>query len=101
MFNFNHSSARVTNCILWGNTAGLAGNEIALSFYSTIDANYSDIKDGNDGIYKDGTSTINWGIGNIDADPCFVDAHLEQTQDYITLDDFEDYTEDPGLYNAG
>jgi probable HAF family extracellular repeat protein len=68
----NNSSPTITNCILWGNTA-TDGNEIALFSLSTIDVNYCDIKDGNDGIYNDGTGTVNWGSGNIDADPCFVD----------------------------
>jgi hypothetical protein len=57
---------------LWGNTAS-DGNEIALFSSSTIDVNYCDIKDGNDGIYNDGTGTVNWGSGNIDADPMFFD----------------------------
>jgi hypothetical protein len=46
------SNSTLTNCILWGNTAGTDGNEIALVNSSTIDVNYCDIKDGNDGIYE-------------------------------------------------
>jgi len=69
------SDSSLTNCIFWGNTASSDGNEIALYNSSTIDVNYCDIRDGNDGIYDDGSgNTINWGSGNIDADPCFVDA---------------------------
>jgi hypothetical protein len=73
MFNYSSSSPTVSNCILWGNTAASDGNEIALVFSSTIDVNYCDIKDGNDGIYNDGTGTVNWGPGNINCDPYFAD----------------------------
>jgi len=72
MYN-NASSPTLTNCILWGDTAASDGNEIALVNSSTIDVNYCDVKDGNDGIFN-GSSTVNWGVGNIDADPLFVDA---------------------------
>jgi predicted outer membrane repeat protein len=72
IFN-DFSSPTLTNCILWGNFAS-DGNEIALLNSSTIDVNYCDIKDGNDGIYNDACSpsTINWGTGNIDANPLFL-----------------------------
>ena len=64
----------LTNCILWGNTASSGGNEIALTESSAIDVDYSDIAGAQAGIYDDGSgNTINWGTGNIDADPCFVD----------------------------
>lgn len=62
----------LTNCILWANTAS-DGNEIALRFDSTMHLNYCDIKGGRSAIYDDGTSTVNWGLGNFDVDPCFVD----------------------------
>lgn len=65
------SDVRLVNSIVSGNTA-TNGDEIALS-YSTIDVNYCDIKSGLSGIYNYmDLSTINWGIGNIDVDPCFV-----------------------------
>ena len=67
------SSPTVINCILWGNTAS-DGNEIALFSSSTIDVNYCDVQGGQAGIYNDGSGTINWGSGNIDADPMFFDA---------------------------
>ncbi|MHC4160183.1 MAG: right-handed parallel beta-helix repeat-containing protein, partial [Planctomycetota bacterium] len=66
------SSPTLSNSIVWGNTAS-DGNEIALLNTSTIDVNYCDIKDGNDGIYKeDSNCTVNWGTGNIDANPLFL-----------------------------
>ncbi|MBA7476634.1 hypothetical protein ES707_12025 [subsurface metagenome] len=75
MYSVGNSSPTMTNCILWGDTAGSDGNEIAVGFSSTIDLNYCDVKGEQAGIYNiDGTGTVNWGSGNIDADPLFVDA---------------------------
>ncbi len=77
MCNQEDSSSTVTNSILWGNTSASGGNEIALAaltYSSTIDIDYCDVQGGLAGIYDDGTgNTINWGAGNIDADPLFVD----------------------------
>jgi hypothetical protein len=62
----------LSNCIFGNNTAAGA-NEIALERSMTIDIDYCDIKGGRSAIYDDGTGIINWGTGNIDVDPCFVD----------------------------
>jgi predicted outer membrane repeat protein len=68
----------LTNCIVWGNTASKNGNEIALValLYSppmpTIDVNYCDVKGGQSDVYVEPNCILNWGPGNIDADPCFV-----------------------------
>jgi hypothetical protein len=59
----------ITNSIFWANTAA-DGNEIALE-NSIIDINYCNILGGRSEIYKDSSSTINWGMGNIEIDPCF------------------------------
>jgi hypothetical protein len=74
MYNTYSSNPIVTNCIIWGNNASSGGNEIALIESSTIDVAYCDVQGGQAGIYDDGSgNTINWGSGNIDADPEFVD----------------------------
>ncbi len=72
MYNDEQSGATLANCILWGNTAS-DGNEIALFNSSTIDVNYCDVKGGQGGVYVGSGCTVNWGDGNIDTDPCFVD----------------------------
>jgi hypothetical protein len=75
----HHSNMVVTNCILWGNTAS-HGNQIAVgspqddSDASTLTITYSDAQGGKDDAYVKPGSELNWGIGNIDADPCFVEA---------------------------
>jgi len=60
IFNCQNSSVTLTNCILWGNTAPSAAQiynhtSSAIVSYSTVQGGWS-------------------GIGNIDADPSFVDA---------------------------
>ncbi|MHC4643495.1 MAG: right-handed parallel beta-helix repeat-containing protein, partial [Planctomycetota bacterium] len=68
MLNLQISSPTLTNCILWD-----GGDEIQ-NYGSTITITYSDVQGGSTGIYLDPNSTLNWGVGNIDADPCFTDA---------------------------
>jgi len=68
-------AAVLTNSILWGNHP----DQISLlavddTSAAVLYANYSDIQFGIDSIKKDDTiSTVNWGTGNIDSDPLFVD----------------------------
>ncbi|MCH8990898.1 MAG: hypothetical protein IIA44_03990, partial [Acidobacteria bacterium] len=54
----------LTNCILWGNTAPV-GPEIFNDLFTNVNVNYSDVQGGWTGA---------GGIGNIAADPRFVDA---------------------------
>jgi hypothetical protein len=66
---------------LWSNTA-ILGNEIYLDAYyssnsgieyiSEATVSYSDVEGGVDSVYVEPNSILNWGQGNIDADPCFV-----------------------------
>jgi hypothetical protein len=67
MLNLKNSSPTLTNCILWD-----GGDEIQ-NYSSTIEITYSDVQRGSTGVYVDPNSTLNWGVGNIDPDPCFVD----------------------------
>ncbi|KPK37161.1 MAG: hypothetical protein AMJ65_15245, partial [Phycisphaerae bacterium SG8_4] len=65
--------ATVTNSIFWGNTA-TKGNEIYLEQYPTVfSITYSNIAGGQAGVRLDGGSKLDWGEGNIDADPLFAD----------------------------
>jgi hypothetical protein len=75
------SNATLSNCILWADTA-TEGGEIYLvlcsdywpyqSFYSTINIEYCDVNGGVTDVYVGFYCTLNWGEGNIDADPYFV-----------------------------
>ena len=63
----------LTNCVLWGNTAGGSGDEI-FTDVGTPAISYSDIQGsgGSGGGWDAGLGTD--GGGNIDADPSFADA---------------------------
>ena len=67
---------RLTNCIMWDNTAP-EGNVMYLQHGYQVDAtvnvSYSDIEGGRSGFYIEQGCTLNWGVGNIDEDPCFAD----------------------------
>jgi hypothetical protein len=59
--------------MLYDNEAPL-GPEIYLEGYYTIaNVNYSDVQGGPNDVHIRYDSTLNWGAGNIDADPCFID----------------------------
>jgi len=67
----------VKNCILWANEAS-SGPEIYLLSGSLdlLSVNFSDLQGGKDSIGKRDdyvSGTVNYGPGNIDADPCLVD----------------------------
>ena len=71
---------KVKNCIFWNNSAP-NGEEIYLrstkSEFSSIDVDYCDVREGQSGIYLEGTGNIiHWGADNIDADPKFADEEL-------------------------
>jgi parallel beta-helix repeat protein/predicted outer membrane repeat protein len=74
------ASIKVKNCIFWNNSAP-DGEEIYLrstkSEFSSIDVDYCDVREGQSGIYLEGTGNIiHWGADNIDADPKFADEEL-------------------------
>ncbi len=75
------SDVNLMNCIFWGDAATQV-NEIYVGKYiddrgreypSTMDVNYSAIGDWDTNIYVGDDCTLNWGSGNIDANPCFVE----------------------------
>ena len=68
---FDGGSAQVTNSIIWGNTAS-KGDEIYLQQSPTeFSVSHSNLADGQAGITVEGGCTLDWGEGNIDADPLF------------------------------
>jgi len=69
------SSSTVANSILWNDSAA-EGREVALRSAdnpSTITISYSDVDGGRADIYRETGCYLDWGEGNIDADPLFVD----------------------------
>ena len=61
----------ISNSILWGNTAPDC-NEIVLSNFAEMTIDYSDVQGGIGSVCVDSNSVLNWGEGNIDADPLFI-----------------------------
>jgi hypothetical protein len=70
------SGLTIANCILWGDTAP-AGPEIAVRTTGTYPARlfvrYADVQGGQPQVDIDAGSVLDWGSGNMDAGPLFVD----------------------------
>ncbi|MHC4746187.1 MAG: endonuclease/exonuclease/phosphatase family protein [Planctomycetota bacterium] len=69
-------NSTISNCILVGNEAE-NGPQVALLADPTppvVTFSYSDIEGGEGAIHVESGCTLNWGAGNIDADPCFVES---------------------------
>jgi len=64
-------SLTMENCIIYNN----GGSPIEVPSGSALDISYCDLQGGLEGIT--GGGTVNWGLGNIDAYPYFVDATNE------------------------
>lgn len=85
----NNAESTITNTILWNN----GNNPIVIVNVGTngsiLTVNHSDIQFGPDSlIVPDSLSILNWGIGNIDDDPLFVDTlindfHLQDSSPCI------------------
>ncbi|MBW8039778.1 MAG: hypothetical protein FVQ85_07240 [Planctomycetes bacterium] len=59
----NGGTTTIENCIIYGNGISVDGGATLNILYSNVEG----------GIYSGGDRTVNWGPGNIDADPCFAD----------------------------
>ena len=86
IFNFGYSSPTViSNCIFWGDNAGVSGREFALFLSdnndpSVLNISYSDVKRVWRSVYIEHGCTLNWGDGMIYDNPLFVgypDVHLQ------------------------
>jgi photosystem II stability/assembly factor-like uncharacterized protein len=68
------STSTLVNCILWDNSAP-QGHELSLrtaAYPSSVTIDYSDVMNGQTDIYRESGCTLNWGSGNIDSAPLFV-----------------------------
>ena len=67
------SKATATNCIFWNNSAWQINlSSTADSLPSELTLNYCLVQDGQDSIRVDDLSTLHWSMGNLNADPLFV-----------------------------
>lgn len=71
----SYCAMKILNTILWANNAYIDGHQIYVGLPSNgIDITYSNVQGGKNDIVNN-ESTVNWGIGNIDIHPLFVDAY--------------------------
>jgi len=70
----NGGAATLRNCVVFGNTPDQLAGDTDQGQGGTITVNYSDVEGGEAGPNLSPESLFYWGIGNIDADPLFVDA---------------------------
>jgi hypothetical protein len=69
---FSESNCILKNCILWGDI----DTEIwIVNPPAIVTISYSNIEGGQSGVLYSEGSTLNWGEGNIDVDPCFADTN--------------------------
>lgn len=74
----NSCSPSVINSILWDDSAS-GGPEVSIDDACALTVSYSDIEGGQAAIAIGPDCSVNWGSGNMDADPLFVsgdDCHL-------------------------
>ena len=69
------SSPIITNSIFWANEVAdpCGGAELALRVNCNATVIYSDIAGGATAVLVENGSSLDWGIGNLSVDPCFVD----------------------------
>ncbi|MHC4943324.1 MAG: right-handed parallel beta-helix repeat-containing protein [Planctomycetota bacterium] len=70
--NVQNAITTAINSILWNNDAP-EGPEIWIGDISTLTISNSDVKDGLTSVHADPGCSLDWGSGNIDADPFFLD----------------------------
>jgi len=80
---FQGDNVKLENCILWKNTASL-GPQVYMADISSgptgvrgtnLTVSYSDVFGSEDEIFNDPCSILNWGDGNIEAEPCFANSN--------------------------
>ena len=71
------SSPVLKNCILWGNSSATEGDQIGITDWdnpSSVTISYSDVQGGQVAVFirpECHDCALNWGLGNIDANPQF------------------------------
>lgn len=89
IYCYESSNLTINNSILWGNTATNASEVLvsSLGAPTSIRISYCDIQDPDENVIRDSDCTIEWGLGNIDSDPCFVEmGYIDSNQIYVAGD---------------
>jgi hypothetical protein len=97
IYCYESSNITVQNSILWGNTAPYAsqikvGNSGAAT---SIQISYCNIQGGKENIISDDNCTVEWGQGNINADPNFVNLGGLTVSEGFTAGDYHLLGESP------
>jgi hypothetical protein len=96
---YESSCPTIENTICWGNIA-FTGQEIFLADSSDLTISYSDVKGGQDSVYVESGSSLDWGEGMIVSDPLFIapgiyDCHVDICSPVINAG-YADYAPSPG-----
>lgn len=89
IYCFNSSNLTISHSILWGNTATSAPEVFVgnLGAATSIQISYCDIQGGEASVILDTDCTVDWGEGNIDTDPQFVDTgYIDNNGNYVEGD---------------
>lgn len=78
------SDIQLANCILWGNAAE-QGREISMDADSSVAVHHCDVAGGRDQVRVAEGGILDWGEGNIDADPLFVDPAVPDDEETKTI----------------
>jgi hypothetical protein len=73
-FACRNPGCRLSNCILWQNSATTSGAQIALTDSSSgLTVAACDVRGGQSAVYVFNGASLVWGSGNLDTDPLFTD----------------------------
>ena len=84
----------IVNCVLWDNEA-YYGSQIGLRSSATLTVSHCDVEGGEAAVSIEGGSTLNWGEGNLDADPLLTRDRMHLQADSVCVnagDPNGDYT---------
>jgi hypothetical protein len=97
IFCYESSNMAITNSIFWDNTTAYASQiKVGNSGSATsIQISYSNIQGGKENIISDDNCTVEWGQGNINANPNFVNSSNLTTSEGLTADDYHLLDESP------
>lgn len=67
-----HVRGTMANCLLWDNQAS-AGSQLCIGGHGVLAVSYCNVAAGSEGVLVEDQAVLDWGPGNIDADPLFAD----------------------------
>jgi hypothetical protein len=71
--NVDMAGARISNTVLWNNSADTGPQLSVFNYPSYVSVNYSDVEGGEDSVHVSPTATLVWGDSMIEEDPALFD----------------------------